>query len=259
VSNIKKSVLDQINNILSSIIEVILYIIIVSYIFFGMEFITPNQCRAARGLLHWSQPDLAKQCGMHLQTISNFEAERSTPSKSSLEKITRAFEYAGIQFTEYNGVREKPSDLRIYRGNTGFREFYEDLFKVAKEEGGDLWLYNGVSKLVIEGLGEDYVKMHKERMTKLKGRFTYRVILEEGDDIMFGSEYAHYRWISKDQFNDKTIFVYGPYVALVNFEGELTVTCIHQREFADTMRQLMSNSWDRAWDPQSLCSAHPGN
>lgn len=40
-----------------------------------MIIIIPAQCRAARALLNWSQPDLAERWDMHVQTISAFENE----------------------------------------------------------------------------------------------------------------------------------------------------------------------------------------
>lgn len=210
---------------------------------------SPDQMRAARALLNLSQADVCESVGITRASLSNAESGKSRLEPDNYDRLRLFFISKGLEFTDYNGVRETPSGLRVYKGNSGFREFYEDQFKVIQAEGGDLWLYNGVSELVMNGLGKDYVEMHKNRMSKIKDRFTYRVIVEEGDATMFGSDYAHYRWVPKDQFNNKTIFVYGPYVALVNFESELTVTCIHQREFADTMRQLMLNSWDRAEEP----------
>ena len=210
---------------------------------------TPHQMRAARALLDVSQGHVAESVGITVATLSNAEKGKSQLSPDNHDKIEHFFITKGLEFTDFNGVREAPTGTRIYKGNSGFKEFYEDQYQIIKNEGGDLWLYNGVSEFVVNGLGKDYVAMHKDRMSKIKSRFTYRVIVEEGDATMFGSDYAEYRWVSKDQFNDKTIFVYGSYVALVNFEGDLTVTCIEQREFADTMRQLMLNSWEQARVP----------
>ncbi len=134
---------------------------------------------------------------------------------------------------------------RIKRGGDLERqEFYEDQFKTFKSIGGEVWLYNGVSKLIMDALGSEYVEMHKARMSKIKNNINYRVIVEEGDATFFGSDYAHYRWLPKEQFNDKTIFVYGSKVGIVNFEGDLTVILIDQDDFADTLRILMKNMWE---------------
>ena len=39
--------------------------------------ITIGQCRAARGLLDWTQQDLAEACGLSKTAINNFEKGHS--------------------------------------------------------------------------------------------------------------------------------------------------------------------------------------
>ena len=65
--------------------------------------VTPAQCRAARGLLDWSQQDLAKQAGVGIVTIRQLEAGTNTPRRATLEVVRRAFEEAGIEFIDENG------------------------------------------------------------------------------------------------------------------------------------------------------------
>ena len=65
--------------------------------------ITPAQCRAARGLLAWSQQTLAKRAGVGLMTVNQFEKEDGRSRRATLEVIRRAFESAGVAFIEENG------------------------------------------------------------------------------------------------------------------------------------------------------------
>ena len=65
--------------------------------------ITPEQCRAARGLLDWSQGHLAKQAGVGIVTVRQFEADANEPRRATLEVIRRAFESAGVEFIDENG------------------------------------------------------------------------------------------------------------------------------------------------------------
>lgn len=60
--------------------------------------ISPEQSRAARGWLDWSQDDLAKRANTSLSTIRDFEKGRRTPIKNNLEAIRLSFEMAGISF-----------------------------------------------------------------------------------------------------------------------------------------------------------------
>jgi len=65
--------------------------------------INSAQCRAARGLLAWSQQDLAREAGVGVITVHQLEAGSSTPRRSTLEVIKRAFERAGVEFIDANG------------------------------------------------------------------------------------------------------------------------------------------------------------
>jgi predicted transcriptional regulator len=77
--------------------------------------VTPEQCRAARGLLSWSQQDLAKNAGVGVVTVHQLEAGVSQPRRSTIEVIRRAFEAAGVEFIDENGggpgvrLRKPPS------------------------------------------------------------------------------------------------------------------------------------------------------
>jgi transcriptional regulator with XRE-family HTH domain len=68
---------------------------------------TPDQSRAARGLLDWSQAELAAQSNLSESTIRDFEKGRRVPSINNLAAIRRALEAAGVEFIDGNqpGVR----------------------------------------------------------------------------------------------------------------------------------------------------------
>ena len=64
--------------------------------------IEPAQCRAARALLDWTQPDLAKATGLSAVTIRAFEkGGEMRESNRTLLRFT--FERAGVDFIPENG------------------------------------------------------------------------------------------------------------------------------------------------------------
>jgi transcriptional regulator with XRE-family HTH domain len=65
--------------------------------------ISPSQCRAARGLLNWTQADLAKAASVGVVTVRQFEAEGAAPRAATLTVLTQAFEAAGLEFIPENG------------------------------------------------------------------------------------------------------------------------------------------------------------
>jgi len=67
-----------------------------------MSFLA-GQCRAARGLIGWSQDQLAAASKVGKATIANFERGTSTPYDRTLADIKAALEAAGVIFVEENG------------------------------------------------------------------------------------------------------------------------------------------------------------
>ncbi len=72
---------------------------------------TPAQCRAARGLLDWTQDELAAKAAVSVVTIRNFEKGHSSLQRATLEVMRRALEAAGVELTNGGqpGVRLKAS------------------------------------------------------------------------------------------------------------------------------------------------------
>jgi transcriptional regulator with XRE-family HTH domain len=67
-----------------------------------MKF-SPNQCRAARGLLGMTQALLAHKSGVSLRTIISFELGARQPMPANLRAIRGALEAAGAIFIDANG------------------------------------------------------------------------------------------------------------------------------------------------------------
>jgi DNA-binding XRE family transcriptional regulator len=62
-----------------------------------MSRLTPALCRAARGLLDWTQADLSKAAGLSTVSIRAFE-KGGTIREKNRRALLRVFETAGVEF-----------------------------------------------------------------------------------------------------------------------------------------------------------------
>ena len=69
--------------------------------------LTPAQCRAARGLLDWTQQELADAARIGVATVRLFEGEAAESRQATLAVLRQAFELAGVEFIngDQPGVR----------------------------------------------------------------------------------------------------------------------------------------------------------
>jgi transcriptional regulator with XRE-family HTH domain len=76
--------------------------------------ITPEQSRAARALLNWSQEELSVAAHIGIVTVRQFELGNTTPRFLTLQAMRRVLEEAGVIFIDENGdgpgvrLRKKP-------------------------------------------------------------------------------------------------------------------------------------------------------
>jgi transcriptional regulator with XRE-family HTH domain len=78
-----------------------------------MAVLIPQQIRAARALLGWSQAQLATTAGVGEMTIKRFETEKGQASGTiaSLQRIRTALEHAGIEFID--ATQDKGPGVRL--------------------------------------------------------------------------------------------------------------------------------------------------
>ncbi len=65
--------------------------------------ITMGQLRAARGLIGWSQQQLADAANVGRATITDFESGKREPYSRTVERLQRTLESAGVIFVAENG------------------------------------------------------------------------------------------------------------------------------------------------------------
>lgn len=213
--------------------------------------ITPAQCRMARSLLNWTQPELAEKSGLALMTISKFEKEGGDkrPEARTLEKIRRAFESNGVEFNDYEGVRRKPSGIVTYKGREGFADFIWDVYETAKTKGGEICVSNVDEALFTDWLGIEVDTAYMDKMKELDN-FNFKILVREGDWNFTASSYAEYRWVPKEQFFSVPFYVYGDKLAFLLFREDVTIHVIDNADIAAAQRLQFDMSWNSAIIPR---------
>lgn len=206
--------------------------------------ITTAQIRGARGILNWSQSDLAGRTGISSTSIGSIENGQSTPRASTLQTIRKTFEDSGIEFIGLEGVRQRSGDIRTYKGDTGLIDFYEDIYKTVRNFKGDILVSNVDERLFVKHLG-DFAQTHIQRMKALPD-IRYKILVREGDDYMPGADYAEYRGMPSELFSSVPFYVYADKLATIIFESELTVIVMEYPAIANAYRTQFTDMWARA-------------
>lgn len=212
-----------------------------------MKHITPAQCRAARALLNWSQPELARRCGVHVQTISNFEKESSSPSKTTLQKISTVLLINGVALLDDDGVMRHKQTVQQYQGGDGFRLFMDDIYETMRNGGRDLFLLNANPDLWIKWLGEEwYYNTHSTRMESLLPHIRGRILVKRGNYNFIGRRFAEYRWVHESLWDSNSFYSYGDKLGFMDFENnDIQIFVLHHKKFAETFRFLFNMLWEQ--------------
>ena len=209
-------------------------------------FFTPSQIRAACGLVGWNGSDLAEKIGVSKQMMSSYLSGKSGLSNQNLEKISYYFDLEGIEFTADEGVKRKTLKTKTYRGQSGFVDFMNLVFETARDHGGEFCVSNVDETVFTQRLGEDEDAEYTEKMKGIKGNYSFKILIKEGDTNFVASDYAEYRWIPDDQFHSVPFYVFGDNLAFLIFGEETTIHLINNPEIADAQRTQFNMAWTGA-------------
>jgi transcriptional regulator with XRE-family HTH domain len=81
---------------------------------FNKMTMTPDQLRAGRALLHWTQGKLSEASGVSRGTLADFESGKRVPFYRTVDDLRRTLESAGVVFLEETGNGDGPG-VRLRR------------------------------------------------------------------------------------------------------------------------------------------------
>lgn len=212
--------------------------------------ITLPQIRAARGLLNWTQRELAHAAGISIRALNMIEQERSVPRQETLRALENALQSAGVAFCEEQGVRLVGERLQILKmeGLDAKELLVRDIIEQLRWRGGAVH-YVGPYE-------DDFLKLnHKVLDTFYRDSWQYKLreqsIVERGF-VDFVARPQSYRWLPREQLGELAFCVYHDSVALMTgARGNKIVITRNQGIAAHFMKQFKS-LWGRAEVPPCL-------
>ncbi|NND64816.1 MAG: helix-turn-helix transcriptional regulator [Gammaproteobacteria bacterium] len=216
--------------------------------------ITRDQIRAARGLLGWTQLDLAANASLSKTAINNIERDLSSPRVSTLEKLQSVFEQHGVEFIS-EGVRRSHEMFKVerYEGPEAIRRYLIDVVETLKQSGQREVVHSFVDE---QPFVDHYrVEAFAYYQAVISAGFRERLLICEGCMMRYGpTSVAQYRYVPVELFNQMSHSVYGNKVCIFLMGERERTLVIESPTIADSFRKQFEANWKFA-KPQPLVPA----
>lgn len=209
--------------------------------------ISSEQIRAGRGLMNWSQKELADRSGISLNSLNNIERGVANPRQDSLLAIRGALEAEGVELLEGHGVRLKGEvlDIQKIEGPDTLPKFYNEFLHEFETGGGEV-LYNGIDNSRFNHrIDVDKLRAYKEfEREAIKRGIQERLLFLEGDKT-FLSARNNYRWVPRELFGEIPYAIYGSNVAIILWGPPSRLVVIRNAAIAETFRRQFEAIWEQ--------------
>ena len=207
--------------------------------------ITIEQCRAARGLLGWTQQDLAEASGLSKTAINNFEKGNSDIKLESLKSIRLAFESLDIEFLGQEGLKRRNDHAEILKGPSCYIDLLDDIITTLRSQGGELLILNANKTVSHENTLEGMNSLIERLKTDL-GLGT-RILYLQKSQIPLSA--PHEQRISLNALANylPISFIYGNKLSL-QLGASPFITIINSPEQAQEQRHIFESLWQGAED-----------
>jgi len=207
--------------------------------------ITARQIRAARGLIGWTQADLARAAKISRATIASAEKDDASPTPDVCKKIGEVFDDAQVEFLPQEGVRFRGPMIYLDDQPGANRRLLEDILKSSS----DFKFRQNINEILIYGLREedsessvgDYLTEHIERLEQAG---LQEKILCAASTSNFVAPLSWYRKLPTLDAIQSPIHIYADKVALVQWLPKEQVIVLENKPIADAVRSMFNQIWN---------------
>lgn len=225
-----------------------------------MSMITARQCKAARHLLGWTQENAATASGVGISTIGSFEntdktkandnktkATPKAPRADLIDQIREAFEKAGIEFLDGEGVKRRCQNTRTYNGPNACHDFFDEMVKEAKVNDCEIIAFIRLQEILTKYSGE-HCSNNLQRLTQLHEITNVKCILSDPRPPSFLMPSFEIKTVPKAALSPVSFFVYGNKMAQVYMDAclELSVLAVYEASMAQEYKNIFAFYWDAA-------------
>ncbi len=204
--------------------------------------ITIEQLRAARSLLGWTQADLAAYSGVSTASIGKIETGSQKPTQETLERLSYAFQEAGIRFFGKTGLERIELPIITFEGEGWFLKLLDDVCDTLRGEPDAELLVDGADDRKSPPKVVQKIQILRQVGIKM------RIFVEEGNTHLMGP-LEEYRYIPKRFYNNLNTLIYADKVALCI--AELSYCQIYRNpNLAQERRNKFNWMWSLAGKPE---------
>ncbi|MDD3181283.1 MAG: helix-turn-helix transcriptional regulator [Alphaproteobacteria bacterium] len=211
--------------------------------------LSAGQIKAARALLDWSQESLSQATSLSIATVRKLECGSISPRQTTMFVIRNALEEAGIEFIDADGVRRRTEEVSVYRGVSGRKNFFADLYETARKAGSDIALIDTPDGSLTNG--EEAIALFK--MIEENTASFVKCLLTSPINPVLESAQVEWRLISRNYIDPMPICICGDIFAMISGAKGEDVKIVTMRSLgaAHASRKQFFSIWEKATQIQA--------
>jgi transcriptional regulator with XRE-family HTH domain len=208
--------------------------------------ITNRQIKGARGLLDWTQDELAKATGLSRPALNNLERGETSPHSDTLRRIQKAMERAGVEFIAGGcRLKEMTLDVDVFEGAEALFKLYDDVIATFGNGGGVIYISGVDERKFMKAGGKQFL----EYLKKFEELGIVDNLLAKEGDVHLVVPAKYYRWVPEEIFSQTPYMVYGDSYAIILWGPPVKIVLIRNAEIAASYRKQFLAHWRRGTMP----------